>query len=82
MYLLGLFTIRLLTPIRRLHLQSWNCMFMHLFVCIYTVCTLFSLCRTYTDLFEPIVIDDEEDVEDLSHNKKNDLPPEEPALVI
>nr|XP_055034496.1 G2/M phase-specific E3 ubiquitin-protein ligase-like [Misgurnus anguillicaudatus] len=38
--------------------------------------------RTYTDLFEPIVIDDEEDVEDLSDNKKNDLPPEEPADTI
>ncbi|KAL6456260.1 hypothetical protein MHYP_G00348030 [Metynnis hypsauchen] len=38
--------------------------------------------RNYTNLFEPIVIDDEDDVEDLTRDKEKDLPTEEPVLVI
>ncbi|KAK5607367.1 hypothetical protein CRENBAI_026417 [Crenichthys baileyi] len=33
--------------------------------------------RNYTNPFEPIVIDDEDDVEDLGHDKEKDLPTEE-----
>ncbi|KAL6455293.1 hypothetical protein MHYP_G00360890 [Metynnis hypsauchen] len=35
--------------------------------------------RNYTNLFEPIVIDDEDDVEDLTRDKEKDLPTEEPV---
>lgn len=43
---------------------------------------MFSLCRTYTNLFEPDVIDNKDGVEDLTNNKKEDLPQEDPVLVI
>ncbi|KAM4532095.1 uncharacterized protein V3H82_025949 isoform 1-T1 [Fundulus diaphanus] len=33
--------------------------------------------RDYTNLFEPIVIDDDDEIEDLAEDKKQDLPPEE-----
>lgn len=39
---------------------------------------MFSLCRNYTQLFEPIVIDDE----DPTPNEAKAEPPEEPVLVI
>ncbi|KAL6489253.1 hypothetical protein MHYP_G00029940 [Metynnis hypsauchen] len=35
--------------------------------------------ENYTNLFEPIVIDDEDDVEDLTRDKEKDLPTEEPV---
>ncbi|XP_047214901.1 uncharacterized protein LOC124864226 [Girardinichthys multiradiatus] len=35
--------------------------------------------RNYSNLFEPIVIDDEDDVEDLTRDKEKDLPTEEPV---
>ncbi|MED6234021.1 hypothetical protein ATANTOWER_020689, partial [Ataeniobius toweri] len=41
-------------------------------------CYRFSVCRIYTNLFEPIVIDDEDDVEELTRDKEKDLPTEEP----
>lgn len=39
---------------------------------------MFLLHRNYTELFEPIVIEDE----DVAPCKTKDLPPEEPELVI
>ncbi|XP_076853469.1 G2/M phase-specific E3 ubiquitin-protein ligase-like [Brachyhypopomus gauderio] len=38
-----------------------------------------SCCRNYTNLFEPIVIDSEDDVEDLTQDKEKDLSTEEPV---
>ncbi|KAL6459663.1 hypothetical protein MHYP_G00314220 [Metynnis hypsauchen] len=49
---------------RKLELHAYE-----FFVFIYAVWTPF-ICRNYTNLFEPIVIDDEDDVEDLTRDKE------------
>lgn len=43
---------------------------------------MFFLHRDYTTLFEPIVIDDDDEIEYFTEDKKQDLPPEEHLLVI
>lgn len=50
------------------------------FPLIYIVC-MFLLHRDYTNLFEPIVIEDDDEIENCTEVKKHDLPPEEYVLV-